>query len=219
MQSCLVFENLQACNVGLHVCRSPHSLLVFFFFGSAFRAKEPSITPWQQVDLRKRRKSGKRTRREERDGGKTEAAAAASQVGELKGAERVRKSVFYVGGIDVRCPEGTLENYCRKRNIRKVAGSIPTIGDFHTIGPCKKAAFACLATDVKEDTFTFTFTIRVASCGLLPSNFFGTKSARLIVSEDDAENAKITGEEFWPENVRVRAWKFCAAASHNTKDE
>ena len=32
---------------------------------------------------------------------------------------------------------------------RKVAGSIPTIGDFHTVGPCKKAVFACLATDVK----------------------------------------------------------------------
>ena len=31
---------------------------------------------------------------------------------------------------------------------RKVAGSIPTIGDFHTVGPCKKAVFACLATDV-----------------------------------------------------------------------
>ena len=30
---------------------------------------------------------------------------------------------------------------------RKVAGSIPTIGDFHTVGPCKKAVFACLATD------------------------------------------------------------------------
>ena len=32
---------------------------------------------------------------------------------------------------------------------RKVAGSIPTIGDFHTVGPRKKAVFACLATDVK----------------------------------------------------------------------
>ena len=32
---------------------------------------------------------------------------------------------------------------------RKVAGSIPTIGDFHTVGPCEKAVFACLATDVK----------------------------------------------------------------------
>ena len=32
---------------------------------------------------------------------------------------------------------------------RKVAGSIPTIGDFHTVGPCKKAVFACLATDIK----------------------------------------------------------------------
>ena len=41
---------------------------------------------------------------------------------------------------------------------RKVAGSIPTIGDFHTVGPCKKAVFACWATDVEQDTFTFTFT-------------------------------------------------------------
>ena len=32
---------------------------------------------------------------------------------------------------------------------RKIAGSIPTIGDLHTVGPCKKAVFACLATDVK----------------------------------------------------------------------
>ena len=32
---------------------------------------------------------------------------------------------------------------------RKVAGLIPTMGDFHTVGPCKKAVFACLATDVK----------------------------------------------------------------------
>ena len=28
---------------------------------------------------------------------------------------------------------------------RKVAGSIPTIGDFHTVGPCKKAVFACFS--------------------------------------------------------------------------
>ena len=32
---------------------------------------------------------------------------------------------------------------------RKVAGSIPTIADYHTVGPCKKAVFACLATDIK----------------------------------------------------------------------
>ena len=31
---------------------------------------------------------------------------------------------------------------------RKVVGSILAIGDFHTLGPCKKAVFACLATDV-----------------------------------------------------------------------
>ena len=38
---------------------------------------------------------------------------------------------------------------------RKVAGSIPTIGDFHTVGPCKKAVFACLATDVKIRYHTY----------------------------------------------------------------
>ena len=35
-----------------------------------------------------------------------------------------------------------------------LAGSIPTIGDFYIVGPCKKAVFACLATDVKQNTFT-----------------------------------------------------------------
>ena len=48
---------------------------------------------------------------------------------------------------------------------RKVAGSISTIGDCHTVGPCKKAVFACLATDVKtkqkKDTFNFTFYLSV----------------------------------------------------------
>ena len=32
---------------------------------------------------------------------------------------------------------------------RKVAGSIPTIGYFHTVDPCKKAVLVCLATDIK----------------------------------------------------------------------
>ena len=42
---------------------------------------------------------------------------------------------------------------------RKVTDFIPTIGDFHPVGPCKKAVLACLATDVKYlFTFTFTFT-------------------------------------------------------------
>ena len=31
---------------------------------------------------------------------------------------------------------------------RKVADSIPTISDIHTVGPCKKVVFACLANDV-----------------------------------------------------------------------
>ena len=38
----------------------------------------------------------------------------------------------------------------------KVVGSIPTIGDLHTVGRCKKAVFACLATDVEQGAFTFT---------------------------------------------------------------
>ena len=39
---------------------------------------------------------------------------------------------------------------------RKVAGSIPTIGNLHAVGPCKNtcAVFAFLATN---DTFTATF--------------------------------------------------------------
>ena len=41
---------------------------------------------------------------------------------------------------------------------RKVACSIPTIGDFHTVGPCTKVAFPSLATDIKtQDIFSFTF--------------------------------------------------------------
>ena len=40
---------------------------------------------------------------------------------------------------------------------RKVAGSIPTIGDFHIVGPCKKAVFACLATDVKRYLYLYNF--------------------------------------------------------------
>ena len=35
-----------------------------------------------------------------------------------------------------------------------LAGSIPTVGDFYIVSPCKKAVFACLATDVKQNTFT-----------------------------------------------------------------
>ena len=31
---------------------------------------------------------------------------------------------------------------------RTVVGSIPMSGNFHTVGPCKKAVFACLATDL-----------------------------------------------------------------------
>ena len=43
----------------------------------------------------------------------------------------------------------------------KVAGSIPTIGNFHTVDPSKKGVFACLATDVKIIPLPFTFLPRV----------------------------------------------------------
>ena len=50
--------------------------------------------------------------------------------------------------------------------------------------------------------------VRVASCGFLNSKHFGTKSARLVVSADDAEATNIVNESFWPENIRARPWKF-----------
>ena len=47
---------------------------------------------------------------------------------------------------------------------RNVAGSVPTIGEFHTVGPSKKAAFACwrptLNDDNKKKTFTYTQSIK-----------------------------------------------------------
>ena len=43
---------------------------------------------------------------------------------------------------------------------------------------------------------------------LLVCTIFGTKSARLSVSAEDAEAANILDEEFWPDNITARPWKF-----------
>ena len=50
--------------------------------------------------------------------------------------------------------------------------------------------------------------VRVSSCRFLKSKLFGTKSARLSVSVEDAEAANILDEEFWPDNITARPWKF-----------
>ena len=46
-------------------------------------------------------------------------------------------------------------DYSAALSEQKVACSIPKVGNFHTVGPCKKAVLACLATDVEQETFTF----------------------------------------------------------------
>ena len=50
--------------------------------------------------------------------------------------------------------------------------------------------------------------VRVASCRFLPSRIFGTKSARLCVSADDADRQGILADGFWPEHLSVRPWHF-----------
>ena len=50
--------------------------------------------------------------------------------------------------------------------------------------------------------------VRVSSCRFPKSKLFGTKSARLSVSVEDAEAANILDEEFWPDNITARPWKF-----------
>ena len=124
---------------------------------SAITASEEtsdSTNAWQQVKRR-----GKKSSR----GPSPDSTRRQS---ELKGAMRIKKSVFYISGIDVSCPEDTLVDYCLNRQVR------------------------------------------VASCGFLNSKHFGTKSARLVVSADDAEATNIVNESFWPENIRARPWKF-----------
>ena len=57
---------------------------------------------------------------------------------------------FFEGAKGHRC-NPVVQVVCAVLSDRKVAGSIPdkSKGDFHTLGRCKKAVFACLATDVK----------------------------------------------------------------------
>ena len=113
-----------------------------------------STNAWQQVKRRRKKSS------------RGPSPDSTRRQSELKGATRIKKSVFYISGIDVSCPEDTLVDYCLNRQVR------------------------------------------VASCGFLNSKHFGTKSARLVVSAEDAEATNIVNESFWPENIRARPWKF-----------
>ena len=67
----------------------------------------------------------------------------------LRGSAPVKKSVFYLGGIDETCSAGGISAYCRNRNLL------------------------------------------AASCRILPSNRFGTVSARLSVAAADAETVDV----------------------------
>ena len=49
-----------------------------------------------------------------------------------------------------------------------------TIGDLHTVGPCRKAVFACLATDVKFYLYLYptAICIKMASlCSVATADF------------------------------------------------
>ena len=84
---------------------------------------------------------------------------------------------------------------------------------FYNTTRIKKSVFYISAIDVScpEDTlvdYCLSRQVRVASCRFLNSKHFGTKSARLVVSAEDAEATNIVNESFWPENIRARPWKF-----------
>ena len=88
----------------------------------------------------------------------------------LRGSAPVKKSVFYLGGIDAACSAEDISAYCHNKNVR------------------------------------------VASCRILPSNRFGTVSARLSVAAADAETVDVLNADFWPNLVKIRPWKFEAVA-------
>ena len=56
----------------------------------------------------------------------------------------------------------------------------------------------------RETKYCRSKNVRVSSCRFLKSKLFGTKSARLSVSVEDAEAANILDEEFWPDNITAR---------------
>ena len=62
--------------------------------------------------------------------------------------------------------------------------------------------------------------VRVASCRIhvrvvtcrIPSNRFGTVSARLSVAVAEAETVDVLNADFWPNLVKIRPWKLEAVA-------
>ena len=82
----------------------------------------------------------------------------------------MKKSVFYLGGIDAACSAEDISAYCHNKKVR------------------------------------------FASSQILPSNRFGTVSARLSVAEADAEAVGVLNAHFWPNLVKIQPWKFEAVA-------
>lgn len=53
--------------------------------------------------------------------------------------------------------------------------------------------------------------VKVSSCRFIPSKIFGTKSARLSVSAEDASSEEICNQDFWPDQITARPWHFPAS--------
>ena len=89
---------------------------------------------------------------------------------------------------------------CAALSERKVAGSIPTIGDFHTVGPCKKAVFACLVTDVNKiplPTFTNFFVRVVVDHGCDDPLGRGGGGAMRRASPVGGRKAVLSDRDYW----------------------
>lgn len=86
----------------------------------------------------------------------------------LKGSARIKREVFFLGGISPECSLESVVNWCEQKNVK------------------------------------------VATCRFLPSKLFGTKSARLSVSAEDASSKNIVNEDFWPKEITIRPWLFSA---------
>ena len=83
--------------------------------------------------------------------------------GELVGAERIKKRVFYVGGISLICTADDLKSFCESKNYT------------------------------------------VLDCRMLPSQRYGTFSARLVVGDSCAPALR---DIRWPSHIFIRPWSF-----------
>ena len=95
----------------------------------------------------------------------------------------------------------------------KKSSTFPTSNGLRGARTIRKTVFflggispECSADDIT--TYCSERGIMVSACRLLESRLFGTKSARLSVSQADALKENILGESFWPENITIRPWHF-----------